>query len=141
MGEGSNAPEYLLYGLPLPLAHQRRGREDERAPGEPADGELLVDDARLDRLPEAHLIGEDRAAAHVAKDALGHVDRVRQLLDGVGVEGDQPVETGNERNPLRLPPQLVPGAIGGWLLELFDEQRERRLVDHPGGVGLREWVG
>src|SRR2546427_4652533 len=29
------------------------------------------------RLPEAHLIGEDRAAAHVAQDALGHVDLVR----------------------------------------------------------------
>src|SRR5256886_17014342 len=72
------ALEELLFGPPLPLTHQRRGREDQRAPGEPADGELLVDDARLDRLPEAHLIGEDRAAAHVAQDALGHVDLVRR---------------------------------------------------------------
>src|SRR5947207_4662724 len=76
-----------------------------------------------------------------SQDALGHVDLVRQLLDGVGVERDQPVETGNERNPLRLPPQLVPGAIGGWLLELFDEQRERTLVDRPGVVGKRVGVG
>src|SRR2546428_4132116 len=110
MGEGSNAPEYLLYGLPLPLAHQRRGREDQRAPGEPADRELLVDDARLDRLPEAHLIGEDRAAPHVAQDALGHVDLVRQLPDGVGVAPDQPLETGDQSNPFGLAPQLVPGA-------------------------------
>src|SRR5438034_5263444 len=28
-----------------------------------------------------------------------------------------------------------------WLLELFDEQRERTLVDLPGGVGKRVGVG
>src|SRR5204862_122596 len=82
IGRSVEALEELLFELPLPLTHQRGGREDQRAPGEPADGELLVDDARLDRLPEAHLIGEDRAAAHVAQDALGHVDLVGQLLLG-----------------------------------------------------------
>src|SRR3989475_10725970 len=89
------------------------------------------------RLPEAHLIGEDRAAAHVAQDALGHVDLVRQLLDGVGVERDQPVETGDQSNPFGLAPQLVPGAIGRWVLALFGRQREGTLGDPPGGVGER----
>src|SRR2546427_12853661 len=83
------------------------------------------------RLPEAHLIGEDRAAAHVAQDALGHVDLVRQLLDGVGVERDQPVETGDQSNPFGLAPQLVPGAIGRGLPELFDENPERKAAGPP----------
>src|SRR3989449_8388489 len=50
LGRGVEALEELLLELPLPLAHERGGRQDQRAAGEAADRELLVDDARLDRL-------------------------------------------------------------------------------------------
>src|SRR5205807_2847939 len=74
-----------------------------------------------------------------AQHTLGHVDLVRELLDRVGVERDQPVESGNEGDALRLAPQLVPGAVGRRLLELVDEQLQGALVDRPGIVG--EWSG
>ncbi len=135
IGRGLEALEEFLLELPLPLAHQRGRREDQRAPGQAADRELFVNDARLDRLTEAHLVGQDGAAAHVAQHPLGHVDLVGQLLDGVGVECNQPVEPGNERDPFGLAPQLVPGALGRRLLERIDEQFQGPFVDRPGLVG------
>src|SRR5206468_12248915 len=42
-------------------------------------------------------------------------------------------------DPLRLAPQLVPGAFGRGFLEGSDEQREGAFVDRPGVVG--QWVG
>src|SRR3989449_6721728 len=84
-------------------------------------------------------VGEDGAAAHVAQHPLGHVDLVGQLLDRVGVEGDQPVEARDQGDPFRLAPQLVPGALGRGFLELVGERLEGALVDRPGVVG--EWVG
>src|SRR2546425_949887 len=62
-----------------------------------------------------------------------------QLLDRVGVEGDQPVEARDQGDPFRLAPQLVPGALGRGFLELFGERLEGALVDRPGVVG--EWDG
>ena len=79
------------------------------------------------------------AAAHVAQHPLGHVDLVGQLLDRVGIEGDQPVEPGDKSDALRLAPQLVPGALGRGFLELGGERGEGALVDDPGVVG--QWVG
>jgi len=70
---------------------------------------------------------------------LGHVDLVGQLLDRVGVEGDQPVEAGDQGDPLRLAPQLPPGARGRRLFEGIDEQLQGAFVDRP-GVG-RQWGG
>src|SRR2546425_5135423 len=62
-----------------------------------------------------------------------------QLLDRVGVEGDQPVEARDQGDPFRLAPQLVPGALGRGFLELVGERLEGALVDRPGVVG--EWDG
>src|SRR5205807_400984 len=107
-GRSLEALEELLRELSLPLAHQGRGREDEGAAREPPDRQLFVDDARLDRLTQPHLVGEDGAPAHVAQHALSHVDLVGQLLDRVGIECDQPVEARHQRDALRLAP---PGPV------------------------------
>jgi len=42
----------------LPLPHERGRRQDQHGGGEPANRELLVDNARLDGLAEAHLVGQ-----------------------------------------------------------------------------------
>src|SRR5207237_1198042 len=139
LGRGLEALEELLLELALPLAHERGGRQDQHAAGEAADRQFFIDDARLDRLAEADLVGEDGAAAHVAQHALGHVDLVGQLLDRVGVERDQPVEAGDEGDALRLAPQLVPGTIGRRSLDLVDEELQGPLVDRPGVVA--QWSG
>src|SRR5206468_10838476 len=128
------ALEELLLQLALPLTNGRRRRQDQRAAGKPANRELLVDDARLDRLAEPHLVGEDGAAAHVAQHPLRYVDLVGQLRDRVGLERDQPVEPRDEGDPLGVAPQLVPGTLGRRPLELLGEQLERPFVHRPGIV-------
>src|SRR5882762_1013905 len=135
------ALEELLLELALPLPHERGRRQDQHAAGEPANRELLVDDARLDRLAEAHLVGQDGAAAHVAQHPLGDVDLVRQRLDRVRVECDQPFEARDQGDPFRLTPQFVPGAVGRGRLEPFRERLEGVLVYRPDVLGWRSGQG
>ena len=131
IGRGVEVLKELLLQLALPLPHQRCRREDERAAGQAANRQLPVDDARLDRLAEPDFVGEDRAAAHLPQHALGNVDLVRQLLDGVGAQRDEPVEARDERDVLRLAPQLVPGARRGRSVELPGKEVQRAFVDRP----------
>ena len=135
------ALEELRFELSLPLPHERSRREHEHPADEPTDGELLVDETRLDRLAEADFVRQDRAATHLAQHPLGHVDLVGQLLDRVRVEGDQPVEARHQRDPLRLAPQIVPGAVAGGRPELRGERRERAFIDRPGVLVGRAWRG
>src|SRR5690242_19828174 len=86
------ALEELGLELPLPLIDERSRREDQNAPSEAADAELLEDDPSLDGLPEPDFVGQERATAHVLERAQGDVDLVWQLLDGVRVERDQALE-------------------------------------------------
>src|SRR5207249_10142029 len=60
--------------LSLPLPHERGRRQDQGAAGEPADRQLLVDDARLDRLAEA-----DRSEEHTS-ELQSRFDLVCRLL-------------------------------------------------------------
>src|SRR5207237_8096350 len=60
-----------------------------------------------------------------------NVDLVRQLLDGVGAQRDEPVEARDERDVLRLAPQLVPGARRGRSVELPGKEVQRAFVDRP----------
>src|SRR5439155_2419430 len=131
--------EELPLQLALPLAHERGRREDQHAAGEPANRQLLVDDARLDRFAETDFVGEDGAAAHLPQHPLGDVDLVGQLLDRVGVEGDRPVGAGHKGGPRRLAPQVVPGALGRRAPELLGEHRERALVYGPDVCGWCGW--
>jgi hypothetical protein len=140
-GGGLEALAELLPQLALPLAHERGRREDQHAAGQPADGQLLVDDARFDRLAEAHFVGQDGAAAHLAQHPLGDVDLVGQLLDGVGADGEEPVEAWHERESFRFAPQLVPRAVGRRGLQLLGERGERAFVYRPDILDRRRGGG
>jgi hypothetical protein len=61
---------------------------------------------------------------------------VRQLLDRVRVEGDEPVEAGDEGDPLGLAAEVEPPARRGLAGDGGGEGGERLLVDRP-EVGRR----
>src|SRR2546422_7926211 len=79
--------------------------------------------------------------SHVAQHPLGDVDLVRQRLDRVRVECDQPFEARDQGDPFRLTPQLVPGAVGRGRLEPFRERLEGVLVYRPDVLGWRGGQG
>src|SRR5436190_20080064 len=81
------------------------------------------------------------AAVHVAQHPLGDVDLVRQRLDRVRVECDQPFEARDQGDPFRLTPQLVPVAVGRGRLEPFRERLEGVLVYRPDVLGWRGGQG
>ena len=93
----------LRLHLLLPLRDEGRGGEDEDLPGEPADDELLQDDPRLDRLPEADLVREDRAPPHDSQDPQGglHLVIVVPHAPDEG-KGQEDVEPGLEPQQSRL---------------------------------------
>src|SRR3954468_7231170 len=125
------ALEELALQLSLPLHHERGGREDEHPAREAAYEQLLEDDPRLDGLAESDLVGEDCASAHLPKDASRDLDLVGELLDGVGVERDETVEAGRERDPLGLASKLCPDERAWRLLQSARELGERALIDGP----------
>jgi len=74
----------------------------------------------------------------MCRSTLGDVDLVRQLLDGVPAQRDEPVEARDERDVLRLAPQLVPSARCRRSVELLGKQLQRAFVDRPNGdSGIR----
>src|SRR3954470_10279813 len=111
------ALEELALQLSLPLHHERRGRENEHTAREAAHEQLLEDDACLDGLAESDLVSEDGASAHLAKDASRDLDLVGELLDGVGVERDEAIKAGRQRDPLGLASKLCPDERACRLLE------------------------
>src|SRR3954447_7917036 len=127
----SDPLEELALQLSLPLHHERGGRENEHTAREAAYEQLLEDDPRLDGLAESDLVGEDCASAHLTKNASRDLDLVGELLDGVGVERDETVEAGRQRDALRLASKLCPDE-GTWrLVESARELGERALIDGP----------
>src|SRR5690348_3947279 len=123
--------EELRLELSLPLRHEGRGRHDQYATREAANGELLEDDPRLDRLAEAHLVGEDGAAAHLTQHAARDLDLMGKLLDRVRVEGDESLESRRESDSLCLTSKLDPRTGARRLDDTAGELRERALVDCP----------
>ena len=88
--------------LAEPLDGERRRDDDEDAVGPLGPDETREDEARLDRLAEAHLVGEEPADRLVGRRPLGDVELV-------GVDGEPPAEEGAE--PLRLPHPLQEEAV------------------------------
>ena len=78
------------------------GNDDEDAVGPLGPNETRQDEAGLDRLSEAHLVGEEPADRLVGRRPLGDVELV-------GVDGEPPAEEGPE--PLRLPHPLQEEAV------------------------------
>src|SRR5207244_3707824 len=91
--------------------------------------------------PEIYTLSLHDALPILAQHPLGDVDLVRQRLDRVRVECDQPFEARDQGDPFRLTPQLVPGAVGRGRLEPFRERFEGVLVYRPDVLGWRSGQG
>ncbi|MNX65018.1 hypothetical protein D3C86_960590 [compost metagenome] len=85
VGDHEGLAELGLH-LAAPLGRQRRRGEDQDVLDQVADQVLLEDEARLDGLAEAHLVGEDGAAVHAVDGSHDRVDLVGQDLDAARLE-------------------------------------------------------
>src|SRR5256885_8994842 len=130
-GWRGEAFEELALELPLPLYHQGCRGENEHATHEAANEQLLEDDAGLDRLAEPDLVSEDGTPSHVTQNASVDLDLMGQLLDGIGIQGDQSIEAGRQGDLFRLAADGCPEERSGWRFEAASEFRQRPLVDGP----------
>ena len=80
----------LAVELAEPLDRERRGRDDERPVGPVRAQEAREDEAGLDRLAEAHFVGEQPADGIGRRGALGDVELVREERDAPAEERAQP---------------------------------------------------
>ena len=149
----------LRLELAGPVAHERRGREDERAAHHAPELVLAQHHERLDRLAEAHLVREQRATAQHAEHpphGLGLVDvrvdaaQAREAHEILEIRGrGERVRAQRERDVLR---------VRGWTAEDLEEtpgverrERDGRRDEGRGGRqhglgrprrdGLRRWTG
>ena len=88
-GEEREEGVELVEQLGQPLEGEVLGHDDEHALGEAELAQAGEDQARLDRLAEAHLVGEDEARHAVGEDAAGGADLVRAAR-GRGRRGARP---------------------------------------------------
>ena len=91
----------------LPLLGQRRGADDEHAPAAVALRQGVEDQADLDRLAQAHVVGDQPAGLVRGHDPAGDVELVGQGVDvetaespGVGVPDAQRLAEEPQPDPL-----------------------------------------
>ena len=75
-----------------PLVAQARRRQHERATRQPARRQLRQDQARLDRLAEAHVVGQQHARREPADDGERRLELVREQIHAGAGRGVQAVE-------------------------------------------------
>ena len=87
--------------LLAPLRQERDRGEHQRAPHQPAQDVLLEDEPGLDRLSEADLVGQERAAAHLAQHPQDGPDlEVVALQVADAVQAEEALEPAGQREPL-----------------------------------------
>ena len=113
--------------LPLPLEHGRA--EDEDAADSPSQEQFFEHQPRLDRLAEAHAIGQQQADT-------GHRQGLEHRLQLVGVDLDGRVPDAQERlvlDVLALTQPVQPGPAVG-----VDERLQRVGAVGPVGIDARQ---
>ena len=93
----------LVEELGEPLEGEVLGDDDEDALGDAELAHAGEDEARLDRLAEADLVGEDEPRQPVREDPAGGADLVREDVDAGGEQRAERV---------RAPERLEPGDAG-----------------------------
>ena len=82
----------LAVKLFPPLLHQPGWGQDERPIGQPTQAQLAEDQPGLDGLTQPHLVGQDRAAVHLAQDGSGRVELMIERREAQSRERDQRLE-------------------------------------------------
>jgi hypothetical protein len=90
--------------LAEPLHGQRFGGDDQRALGAPRADEVVGDQTGLDRLAEAHLVGEQPAHRVLPRRLEGDVQLVREQADATSEERADVVGRTRRRQVHRVEP-------------------------------------
>ena len=105
----------MLAQLLLPLREQRLGGEHQRRADNAPQRQFLVDEARLDGLAQADLIGENRGGSLLAQHLLDDTQLVGMGTHAVieRMRGEQAVEAGHLAQGLGAQAQRIPARASG----------------------------